>query len=389
MVIKKKYYKRNIEKLLGDYLKAFPVVCITGPRQSGKSTLIKEITKGKYHYVTMDDISTREFFNTDPVLFMESFKGKVIFDEAQKTPELFEYIKMKVDEDRNKYGQFILSGSSQFTLTKNIRETLAGRVGMLTLLPFEFSEIPEKNRKELIWAGSYPELVLRKFSLSEHWYHSYIETYINRDVKDISNIGNVRDFSRCLRLLAARAGQMINISTLARDLGISQPTVKHWISILETSYIIFLLPPFYKNFGKRIIKSPKIYFYDTGLITYLNKIHSEELLEHSSMKGEVFENFIIAEYMKMIAHSGRNEQLYFLRTNHGVEIDLIVDHGATYSFIEIKSSMTFKKEYILNMEKISPKNNKQLIYKGKNMIMKDELKILNYMTFLEGFSSSS
>ena len=380
-----KYYHRNIEDLLLDYLKNFPIVCLTGPRQSGKSTLLREITKGSYHYITMDDIATRELFNADPILFMKKFNDKVIFDEAQKTPALFDYIKMLVDEDRNNYGQFILTGSSQFTLTKNIRESLAGRAGLLTLLPFEFSEVPNTKKGTLIWGGSYPELVLRGGTFSAHWYRSYIETYINRDVKDISKIGNTRDFSRCLQLIAARAGQTLNISTLANELGIRQATVRHWISILEASYIIFLLPPFYNNFGKRIIKSPKIYFYDTGLLTYLNKIHSKELLENSKMKGEVFENFIIAEYMKEIAHSGLNEQLYFLRTNHGVEIDLIIDHGETQTFMEIKSSMTFKKEYIQNMQTISSENNKLVVYKGKDMIMDKSLKILNYQTFLNQF----
>ena len=383
--MKKTYYNRNIEKLLQDYLNAFPIVCLTGPRQSGKSTLLQKITKDKYQYVTMDDIPTKELFLTDPVLFLKNYNNKVIFDEAQKTPELFDYIKIAVDKNRSSYGQFILSGSSQFTLTKKINESLAGRAGMLSLLPFEFSEAPDIVQQKLLWGGSYPELILRDFSLSDHWYRSYIETYISRDVKDISKIGNVRDFSRCLHLLAGRVGQTLNISTLARDLGVSQPTLKHWISILEASYIIFLLPPYYNNFGKRIIKSPKIYFYDNGLLTYLNKIHSEKLLENSSIKGEVFENFIISEYMKKIAHSGLNEQLYFLRTNHGVEIDLIIDNGETKTFIEIKSSMTFKQEYLQNMQRISPDIEKKIIYKGKDMLMQKELEILNYQTFLKHF----
>lgn len=381
---KKKYYPRKIESLLRDYLKIFPVVCVTGPRQSGKSTLIQHMIEDDYKFISMDDVSTRKLFEADPVLFIRNYNNRVIFDEAQKTPELFEYIKMEVDKDRNNYGKFVLSGSSQFVLMSKINESLAGRAGMLTLLPFEFREVPDDKREKLTWSGSYPELVLRKFRGAKYWYNSYIETYIKKDLSDISKIANMRDFSRCLHLLAGRVGQTLNLSKSASELGISQPTLKNWISILEASYIIFLLPPFFNNFGKRIIKSPKIYFYDTGLLTYLNNIHSEALLESSDIKGEIFENFIISEYKKKIFHSALNEQLYYIRTNHGTEVDLIVDKGQNQTLIEIKSSMTFKPEFLQNMQKLSGQSNKVVVYKGKNMTEYDEkVKIINYKTFLD------
>jgi len=330
----------------------------------------------------MDDPAVRALFFADPENFLANYPGKVIFDEAQKTPELFDYIKIIVDEHRADYGRFILSGSSQFSLLSNVTESLAGRAGMLTLLPFERSEVPPDKQKQLIFEGAYPELVMRDFKLSDKWYRSYIKTYISRDVKDIKDIGNTRDFNRCLKLLAHRAGQTLNIAGLASDLGVSQPTVRSWISVLEASYIIFLLPPFYKNYGKRVVKSPKIYFYDTGLLSYLNGIQRGNIAKNPEMAGHIFENYIISECNKIIEHADLDLQMYHYRTSHGVEIDLILDDGATQTFIEIKSSMTFKSEYIKNMRKICDDVSKYVVYQGDTMTRGEELNVLNFNDFL-------
>lgn len=203
---------------------------------------------------------------------METYKDKVIFDEAQKAPELFELVKIAVDKDRARSGKFVLTGSRQFSLLQKISESLAGRIGLLTLLPFQYAELPAQWQDEAIYRGSYPEIVQGAYVAANEWYSSYIETYIHKDLRDIKDIGNLRDFRRLLNLLAVNTGSMLNMSSFARDLGVSVPTIKTWISALEASYIVFLLPPYYQNFGKRIVKSPKIYFYDTGMVAYLSGI---------------------------------------------------------------------------------------------------------------------
>ncbi|MBK7266481.1 MAG: ATP-binding protein [Ignavibacteriales bacterium] len=380
------YIPRTAELTLLKYLSAFPVVGLTGPRQSGKSTLLKELLKDEYKYVTFDSPTTVAEFRDDPERFMRINGDKVIFDEAQKAPEIFTYVKIAVDNDREKYGKFILSGSSQFTLMKKITESLAGRIGLLTLLPMQFSEIPLNLHEESIFKGGYPELVKRDYNFRNEWYQAYINTYLEKDLRSISDIGNIRDFFRLIKLLAARCSQMINFSELASELGVVVNTVKHWLSVLEASYIIFFLPPFFDNLGKRIVKSPKLYFYDTGLVSFLTGIDTEGQFENSLLTGPLFENYIVSEVKKIIEHKKLFFNLYYYRTAAGVEIDLIVDKNQSQEWIEIKTSETFQTKFINSIERTkSPEEIGKLVYRGLTKAGADGIGILNYKDFLQEF----
>jgi len=386
------YINRIIEKKLNDYLKIFPVTALTGPRQSGKTTLILQTLKDKYKYVTFDNPITVDFFYSDPKEFMLQHSERVIFDEVQKVPEIFSYIKMEVDKDRENYGKYILTGSSQFSLLKQVSESLAGRIGLLSLLPFQFRELPNKQRKDQIIHGSYPELVVREYKNSSEWFSSYINTYIEKDVRTLHNIGNLRDFQQLIRLLATRCSQELNMSSLSREIGISVNTIKNWISVLEASYIIFLLPPYHRNLGKRIVKRPKMYFYDTGLVCYLTGIENDEILNKGPLGGSVFENYIAAETKKSLLHMDRADQLYFFRNNAGLEADLIIESSNKQSltYLEIKNNstpkykMTENLRIIMGLEKEPSKRKGYLVYKGIDEgKFSDSIEYINYRNFFD------
>lgn len=380
------YLKRVLENKLEQYLKNFPVIGLTGPRQSGKSTLLKK-TLPKYKYVTFDDPQNIDLFEDDPVGFINNYPDKVIFDEVQFVPKLFHYIKMAVDQDRQNYGKFILTGSSQFTLMQNISESLAGRIGLLSLLPLQYLEIPPILHAKSVFKGGYPELINRDYQQNELWFSSYIETYLAKDVRSLSQVGNLREFRQFIRLLAANIGHTLDLSSYSKNIGVSVPTIKRWTSILEASYIIFLLPAFYNNFGKRITKSPKIYFYDTGLVSYLTGIKTSELYNHGPMAGQLYENYIIIDILKKIKHGDIDAELFFLRTQDKSEIDLIIDHKTHQEFIEIKKSSTFNikmaktlKQY-QNHLKSNQKNSYYIIYQGKSLDH-GNIKAINYGEYL-------
>jgi len=349
-----RYIPRHSEEFLKEYLKIFPAVSLTGPRQSGKSTMLREMFKDQYTYISFDDPLTLDFLSQDPKGFMKKYSNRIIFDEAQKAPLLFNYLKIAIDEDRHNYGKFILTGSSQFSLIKQITETLAGRIGALSLLPFHMNELPRRWRKEQILKGSYPELVHLKYENTTQWYGAYVNHYIERDVRSIANIGNLRDFQRLIKLLAARVSQELNVSSLANDIGVTVKTIQHWISILEAGYIVFLIPSYHKNLGKRIVKRPKLYFYDTGLVCYFTGIEEEDVLRKGPLDGPVFENYVVAEIKKWIMHHGLKDQLFYFRTNLGVEIDLIIENLSKniLQLIEIKSTETAKQEMFQNIFKV-------------------------------------
>ncbi|PCI24458.1 AAA family ATPase [Candidatus Peregrinibacteria bacterium] len=382
-----KYLPRDIEQTVKKYKNIFSVIGITGPRQAGKSTMLRHILP-EYEYVTFDDYEKIQLFHSDPEKFFSIYDSKVIFDEVQKVPEIFSWIKQKVDEDRENMGKYILTGSSQFGFIKGVNESLAGRIGMLSLLPLTLSEmqtdlIDETSFGEKsIYKGSYPEIVMRDFQFSDEWYDSYMNTYIERDIKTIVEVGNLRDFRRCVSLLAARIGQELNMASLSREIGVSVPTIKRWISALEASYIIFLLPPYFNNFGKRIVKNSKIYFYDTGLAAFLTGISEKELAEKGPLSGPIFENFIIADIKKNIFHTKKQVNMYYLRTNHGVEIDLILDGKNIKEFIEIKSSVTWKTPMTKTVEAFVEDGTGRLLYQGKTQKYLPNVFIQNYREFL-------
>jgi len=376
------YQHRTLEPRLKEYLEYFPVVGLTGPRQSGKSTLLRHILKD-YSYITFDDRRFVNAFYDDPQKFMRLHANKVIFDEVQKAPEIFDYIKIAVDENRDQAGKFVLTGSSQFALMENITESLAGRIGLLSLLPYEISEMPELLYNESIYHGGYPELVNKQYRLFEDWFSAYFDTYLTKDVSKLAHVGDKRDFRRLVYLLAANTSQLLNMSRYADDLGVDVKTIKRWISILEASYIVFLLPPFYQNFGKRIVKSPKLYFYDTGFVSYLTGISSTEMFEQGPMMGAIFENYVISEILKRETHRKTHAELFYYRTQHGVEIDLIIDRKTSRDFIEIKSSETFRPKMAGAIEMFQEKNDKgYLLYRGKKFPYRDNIEVINYKDYL-------
>lgn len=376
------YTYREIEVKVLQYLENFPVVGITGPRQSGKSTLLKHLLPN-YQYITFDDYKTVDLFYEDPEGFMQKYHNQVIFDEAQKVPEIFNYLKIAVDNDRQNYGKFVVTGSSQFTLVQNISESLAGRIGLLSLFPLQFSELPSSAQSAAIYKGSYPELVLRNYTLSSEWYSSYLDTYVNKDVRSLANIGDLRDFRRFLAFLAANIAQILNLSSCAKELGVSVPTLKRWLSVLEASYIIFLLPAYFNNLGKRIVKSPKLYFCDTGLAAYLVGIETEEAYSQGPMAGSFFENYIVSEVMKRETHHKTHAELFYLRTSNDVEIDLIIDRKRYKEFIEIKKTSTFKVTMIKPIKQILQENDKgYLIYTGNKFDYSDTIIAIPYRDYL-------
>jgi len=377
------YISREAEATLLRYLKIFPVVGITGPRQSGKSTLLRTLLKDRYQYVSFDSPTVIAEFRDDPERFMRIYNDRVIFDEAQKAPEIFNYVKLAVDDDRDNYGKFVLSGSSQFTMMKQISESLAGRIGLLSLLPLQLSEIIDGLHERSIFNGGYPELVKRDFEFSNEWYQGYIDTYLEKDLRSISDIGNIRDFFRLIKLLAARCSQQLNYSELASEVGVAVNTVKHWLSVLEASYIIFMLPPFYENLGKRIVKSSKLYFYDTGLVSFLTGIDNQRQFESSVIYGPIFENYIISEIKKIIEHRKLFYDLYYYRTSNGVQVDLIIDRKSSKDLIEIKTSETFNRKFITSLDVVkSPSDSGFLLYKGVSRPSTDGINILNYKDLL-------
>ncbi len=358
------YRTRSAEKTIYRYLKAFPVLGITGPRQSGKSTLLRHLLRD-FRYITFDDIRMIQLFEDDPIGFMQKYDNKVIFDEVQMVPQIFSSIKLIVDENRQKYGNFVLTGSSQFSFLKSISESLAGRMGLLSLLPFQYNEMPKALLDEVIFRGSYPELVMRSYAESDLWYASYVDTYLNKDLRVLSQIGDMRDFRRFMYLLAANISHTLDYTHYARDIGVSVPTIKRWISILEASYIIFLVPPFYKNFGKRVVKSSKVYFFDTGIVSFFTGIKTFEQYDQGPLAGALFENYIVSEIYKKELHSASNAELYYFRTQDKTEIDLIVDRKSHQELIEIKKSSTFKPSMIRTLRALKKDQDKlYLLYQG-------------------------
>lgn len=365
--------KRALEQRLHEMRGYFPVVSLTGPRQSGKTTLLKQ-TFSDYPYLSLENPSNRELAIRDPENFLSQFNSGVILDEIQKAPELFSYIQEIVDQ--NKERKFILSGSQNFLLSEKISQTLAGRVGILTLLPFSRQELKGiqnfNSFEEWAFKGAYPRIYDQNIP-PDIFYSSYIQTYIERDVREIKNILDLNAFTRFLKLCAGRVGQLLNLSSLANDCGIAVSTAKQWISLLEASYVVFLLQPHHKNFNKRLIKMPKLYFYDTGLLCYLLQLESAEQLKTHYAKGAVFENVMLLELLKKRLNNGQRNNLYFWRDHKGLEIDCIIEQGELLTPIEFKAGSTksldfFKSITYWNKLSGNKPENSYVIYAGNESI---------------------
>lgn len=336
---------RLIEKKLIEMAKKFPVVAVTGPRQSGKTTLCKKIFN-KHTYISLENPDIREYAETDPRGFLETYNGKVILDEVQLVPKLFSYIQGIVDQE-NIPGQYILTGSQNFLLLEKINQSLAGRVYIYHLLPFSSNELKSKYTTSLlsnIFKGGYPRIYDKSIAPMD-FFPSYVQTYLERDVRNTLNIKNLSLFTAFLKICAGRVGQLFNSSTIGNELGINHKTVKSWLTILEASFVIYRLQPWHKNFNKRIIKSPKIYFYDTGLACYLLGIKKEEEVNIHFAKGALFENYIIAEHIKNTWNKGHVLSSYFWRNSAGNEIDLLIESGNDVKIVEIKSAKTLKNSF--------------------------------------------
>ena len=360
------YLSRQSEKTLDRYLTLFPAITITGPRQSGKSTMLKEYLKDKFRYITFDRLQNVEDFLSDPHNFFEEYNNKVIFDEVQRVPQLFNYIKLLIDKDRQNYGKFILTSSSQFHMVREITETLAGRTGNMSLLPFQYLEIPGEQRSKQILYGSYPELVIRGYDGAYEWFESYIQNYIERDVRALSNIENLKDFQKFINLLAAKTGQEFNATSFANDLGVNYKTIQSWFSILEASYIVFSIEPYFHNLGKRIVKRPKVYFWDTGLVCYLTGIRTLEMLEKGPLCGPIFENYLIAEIYKATQHLKKDHKLFYFRSNLGLEADLILEDRKNQQilFAEIKYNHTARPIMVEKIKNLIEKEKEYQVHIG-------------------------
>ena len=350
---------RRIKIAMDIYKTKYPILVVTGPRQSGKTTFLKT-QFSDYEYVNLENLDTRKFATDDPNGFLKQYDKYVIFDEAQRVPHLFSYLQTKVDEDKI-MGQYILSGSQNFHLMQNITQSLAGRVALFKLLPFDILEMQNANWLNDDYAinlqkGFYPAIYDREIP-TKAFYSNYIQTYVERDLSELIHIKDLKQFRNFIALCAARTGQLLNLNSLANECGISQPTAKSWISVLESSYIVYQLQPYFSNFNKRVTKSSKLYFYDTGLLCFLLKLNDAESVKLSALKGSLFENYVINEFLKKNYHNNLLLDLWFWRDAVGHEVDLIWQNSESINLVEIKASETIMTDMFkgLNyLEKLKP-----------------------------------
>lgn len=345
--------ERKIKDKLLDISTKVPVITLLGPRQAGKTTLVKELFPD-YTYVNLEDKATRELAETDYIGFFNKYKEPMIIDEVQRVPELLSAIQVKVDEDRRKNGRFILTGSHQPRLREAVAQSLAGRTSLLTLLPLSLEEIKSSNNvpdvDENIIRGFMPELYLENTREPNDFYRDYLNTYIEKDLRQMISVKDLNTFVKFLTLLAGRVGQVVNLSSMAGEVGVSSTTLSEWLSVLEDSFVVFKLQPYYSNISKRVVKAPKVYFVEPGLAAYLLGIESANQASRDPLRGNLFENIVVLEAFKQRLNQNKEPNLFYMRTEKGVEVDLILKkEGILYPF-EIKSAMTPNKEFSKNLK---------------------------------------
>lgn len=377
--------KRNITKQIEIQTSKFPIIAVTGPRQSGKTTLLKNIFHD-YRYVSLENPDVKAFATDDPNGFLNEYNDKVIFDEVQKVPSLFSYLQGIVDTSK-KMGQFILSGSQNFHLMQGITQSLAGRVALFKLLPFDLSELKSKNLLQESFydacvKGFYPAIYDRDIQPGVY-YANYLQTYVEKDVTELLNIRDIQAFRTFIGLCANQAGQLLNLSSLANACNISQPTAKNWLSVLESSYIVYLLQPYYENFNKRLVKTPKLYFYDSGLLCYLLKIKNGKALTQNRLKGNIFENMVVTEFQKQNYHRYLHNEYYFWQDSHTNEVDLLSPIENGFSVFEIKATQTITSDLFKNLDRFEiyanpNKVDKTLVYGGLENQKRSKYNVLSW-----------
>ena len=378
------FISRDIENELFNLLAEYPVITLLGPRQAGKTTLAKTALKD-YSYANLEDPEIREIATHDPKAFLAQFQKKVIIDEIQRVPELLSYIQVEVDTKPGN-GLFVLTGSHQLSLREAITQSLAGRTAILNLLPFSINELSKGgiefgHFEDYCFSGFMPRIYKDK-----QWpttaYANYYQTYVERDVRQLIQLKDASQFEKMLKLLAGRIGQIFDYSSLANDVGVDAKTIRHWISILEASFIIFKLSPYFENFGKRIIKSPKYYFTDVGLLCYLLGIRESEQITRDPLVGQIFENLVVMECLKTRYNKGQMADLYFFRDSRGNEVDILAQSGRNLCAIEIKSASTFKMEQLKGLrsfKKVAENiRSSYLVYTGQQHSLSEGIEVVHF-----------
>ena len=380
--------ERNLTPLVRKAASQYPSVTLFGPRQSGKTTLAKSCFPG-FSYANLEHLATRALAEADPDAFFRRFPPPVIVDEVQRVPSIVSQIQVMIDEKRDMMGRFILTGSHQTKLSETVSQSLAGRTSILTLYPPSLDELGDSAKSlstdELLLSGFMPDIHARGVDPVD-WYRNYVQTYLERDVRQMVNVKDLSLFERFLVLLAGRVGQIVNASALAGEVGVSSTTVSGWISILEASFLVHRLQPWFPNRGKRMVKSPKLYFTEPGLATHLLGIETTEQLVRDPLRGNLFENLVVADALKQRANAGRTPNLWFMRTEDGFEIDLILQRGRTLKPMEIKSAMTWHDSFARNLRAFS-KDEAQaeapvVIYDGDNLDFSDGVAVRNIRSFV-------
>lgn len=372
-----------MQGLLKEASQYFSVICITGPRQSGKSTILKEMFPQAVKF-SLNDVNVRQFALNDPVAFLSQTSEMMFIDEAQKAPELFEYIQGIVDSNPDR--KFLLSGSSNFELMSGLSESLAGRAGVFELMPMAINEIRgqsfEKPLDTFLYDGLFPAICAKK-NKAGLFYPSYVKTYLEKDVRDLLKIKDLMQFMKFMKLCAARVGSIFNASELANEVGVESKTISSWMSVLTASYIVYLLPPYYENISKRLVKSPKLYFCDPGLACYLLDIESPNQLSRDKMRGNIFENLVVMEAVKYRMNAGKEGGVFFYRDSNGNEVDVLLKEEGEITALEVKSSMTYNTEFEKSLKKITewiktPVKRRAVVYAGDFENNAGEIEIVNY-----------